>query len=663
MNFPRNPVAFLDEIVTRQKKWLRERPVVGESVRYMREAVDVQGRGQQFLEHYVYNPNPRFPDPTHTNCDLALLQLYEVWREKHNLRPIEAWDGTRLRPWLPATSNPNVPSHLSGSLRHFHDAYTRWRQDWNALDALGNAIESYFEDIRKHQVWSRPKGGGRLRLYRHNELNNIEVAPYSIRFWGFLKWADERRRTLLGENVPEYPHDEMSDIAFMDEFNQKHFPWHDDVFGNGECPSWQNQFGLKARHKYEMHTYGNGLEFLEFHGDLLAEYNTWLAKVGLPSTSEWRGGQDPWDPGIHHSAHILKQIGWAPWGIGGSNGKTLDPREYVTELYDPSLSAFDAASEMGAYFEGKMGVFFAFHGAGHVERCDIRDVYTNNYSVRFFHWHQWIDTEYKRLVGQLQKPKHFWNDPTRTLATPVPSAFFSKFKKRPEQKWPLTGEWVYRSFNGDDDWFSETDDHVEMAHWFTARLSLRQTEADNTVVIEGLLRGGYPGPDSPHYLYEVSGHLDQRNVHYELTPDWWEERSIIVMTARGQTEATKDHVYHYRGVLIPDWPDGKDQLRAIVGSVIRAERPDDRTLEGKVGSFIAIQKPDPTEGCPTDVATTTGLNVNDAINSRCPISGKSISADALLEYEGKVMGFCSKEHRDAVAASLTLLACDDEDQG
>lgn len=661
MKLPKNPIAFLDSIVARHKKWLHERPALGESVRYMREAVDQIRRGQQFLQHYVHNPDPKYPDPSDENCDLALLQLYEFWREKHELRPIEAWDGTRLRPWLPAESNPSVPVLLSGDLSHFHDAYTRWSGDWDEFDALGNAIESYFEDIRRHHTWSRPKCGGRLRLYRHNELNNIEVAPYSIRFWGFMKWADERRRTLMGESVTPYAHDDMSDITFMDEFNEKHFPWHDDVFGNGECPSWENQFGLKARHKYGMGTYGYGLEFIQYHGDLLDAYNSWLEQSGLPPTSKWRDGDDPWFPGTHHSAHILKQVGWAAqWGIAGSNGTALDAREYTPELYDPNLSAFDSASEMGAYFEGRDGVFFPFHGAGHLERCDIRDVYTNNYSLRFFHWHQWIDTSFQRLIRDLRKPKHFWDDPSRTLATPVPESFFSKFQKRPEQRWPLTGEWVYRSYNGDDNWFSKAKNHVEVSNWFTAKLSLKQSAKDRKVVIEGKLQGGYPDdPDTP-WIYDVNGHLDQRNVHYELTPDWWEERSIIVMTARGRTEATKGHVYRYRGYLIPDWPSGKGQIPAIVGSVIRVERPDART---KVGPFIAVRRQDLTEGCPPDIVQKTGLSVDDAVNTHCPISGTPISKDALLEYDGKVLGFCSKKHRDMVATSLTLLNCDKMEQG
>ena len=653
MEYPQNPIAFLDSIVTRHKTWLRQRAVLGESVRYMREAVDQRGRGQDFMKHYVHNPAPKHPDPEDENCDLALLQLYEHWRNLHGLRPIEPWDGTRLRPWLPANSNPSVPALLAGkSLRHFEDAYTRWTGAWEPLDALGNAIESYFEDLRRHHIWSRPKGGGKLRLYRHNELNNIEVAPYSIRFWGFMKWADERRRTLAGETVEPYPHDEDSDITFMDGFNQDHFPWHDDVFGNGRCPSWDNQFGLRAQQKYAMGTYGFGLEFLEFHGDLLAVYNRWLERVGMPATETWRAGPDPWVPGVHHSAHILKQVGWGDWGFGGTNGKPLDPRVYAADLYDENLSAFDSGSEMGAYFEGGQG-FTAFHGAGHIERCDIRDVYTNNYSLRFFHWHQWIDTAYQKLTDprRLDRPKHFWNDTERRLSTPIPPGFFSRFKPRPQQRWPLTGKWLYRSYLNE----ANPSPNNPGSLWFPAILTLEQSEQDAVITLDGLLEGGYPEQD-PRWVYDVNGHLDQRNVHARLTPDWWDERSIIVMTARGKTPQTNGHEYWYRGNLVPDWPTGKEQVQAIVGTVLRAVRPDDRTLEGTVYSFIAVRMDDLFAGGPAAGIRTTGLSIEDAVNKTCPMSGGAIVEDALLEHNGKVVGFCSKEHRDAFANFLALVS-------
>jgi len=580
MDFPQNPIAFVDLLVARHKSWLKARPRRGESIRYMREAVDQQGAGSEFMTYYVYNPEPAQPNPAAEDTDLALLQLYAHWRQEHGLRPIEPWDGSRLRPWLPEESNPTVPALLQGDLSHFNDAYVRWggNNEWPAIDALGNAIEQYFRDIRRHSIWSRPTGGGKLRLYRHNELNNIETAPYSIRFWGFLQWADDRRRTLAGERVQSYPHDKWSDITFMDQFNEAHFPWHDDVFGNGHCPKWHSQFGEKARHKYPMNTYGFGLEFLEFHSDLLDAYNDFLMRWNRPPTTSWRDGDQPWEPGIHHSAHILKQAGFGPWGIGGTNGEALAPEIFAPALLDPELSKFNTGSELGAYLEG----FGArYHGAGHLEHCDIRDPYTNNYSLRFFHWHQWIDGLYKRLLAQ-GKPK-ISDVSDEQYGDKVKDAFFGRFEAQPELKFPLTGTWTYRSYNNE----ANRDEDNLAALWFVADLTLEQSGNGQ---IAGKLQGGHPDPNSD-YVYDVEGFYDDRNVAYELTPDWWEQREIIVLTAKGATSATDGHVYEYRGHLVANWPNGKDRVPAFVGSVVRTKRPDDPTKEGKVGSFIAILQP------------------------------------------------------------------------
>jgi YHS domain-containing protein len=39
------------------------------------------------------------------------------------------------------------------------------------------------------------------------------------------------------------------------------------------------------------------------------------------------------------------------------------------------------------------------------------------------------------------------------------------------------------------------------------------------------------------------------------------------------------------------------------------------------------------------------LDIRQSINANCPISGKPVAADSLMEYEGRVIGFCTQEHR------------------
>lgn len=582
MDFPANPIAFLDQLADRIKTWVRHRARLGESLRYMGENVDQVGRGRDFLTHLVHNPNPAHPIPHSPHTDLALLELYDFWREQHGMRPIEPWDGTKLRPWLPSESNPSVPTLLNGDLSVFNSAMYRGRP-WGAkndessadgLDALGNAIESYFDEIRRFDVWGKPISGGTIRLYRHNDLNNMEVASYSIRFWGFLKWADGLRREFLGDPVPQYPHDNDSDITFMDDFNQDHFPWHDDVFGNGKCPSWQGQHGLRMHYKYPRGSQGYGLEFLEFHGDLIKAYNVWLQKSGRLPTTTWRTGWHPWQPGIHDTAYILKYAfsgifeGWHNiWGLGGSNGKALDPELYVRNLLDGELSLFDTAAELGLFLETCNE---GFHGVGHVERCDMRDQYLNNYSLRFFHWHTWIDQLYQKVKEQ-KKPLY---NPSIPLDQPVPG-LCSRFESPPQNDYPIAGVWTYRSYHNIGD--PEVDEK-----WFEAEMELEEAWNGR---LTGQLRSGHPD-----YVYDLEGRVDSSNVNFTHTPEWWDERLIIILTAKGATAKTQGHVYEYRGHLVANWPRGKNQVRALVGSVLRSRRPDDRSKEGTVGSFICVVK-------------------------------------------------------------------------
>ena len=49
------------------------------------------------------------------------------------------------------------------------------------------------------------------------------------------------------------------------------------------------------------------------------------------------------------------------------------------------------------------------------------------------------------------------------------------------------------------------------------------------------------------------------------------------------------------------------------------------------------------------------LKIEDCINSICPWSGRPVSADALMFYRGKTIGFCNPDCRDMfLKASATL---------
>jgi len=571
------PIAFINQLVSRHQRFLQRRPSSGEALRYMREAVDQVGRGAEFIRFYVHNPEPSNQDPEDPRNDLALLHLYEHWRETNNWQQIEPWDGSRLRPWLPAENNPRVPDLLKGDLAHFHDAWSRFNPSgtspdpykWDAIDAFGLEVETYFSEVRSHSTWSRPIGGGKLRFYRFNELNNIEMAPYSIRFWGFFKWVDFLRRILLNDKSAEKElrGAQSGDIAFMDEFNINHFTWHDDVFDNGHCPDIFDQFGRRQRHKYMMNTHGYAIEFMEFHGDVIKSYNKRMQEIGMPPTTDWV-------PDQYNSAHILKLAFGGPWGLGNSNGDILPIEKYAPELVEEGLPSFKTGAELGFYLEN-CGI--TWHGMGHVQNCDIRDVYTNNYSIRFFGWHQWIDGLYRRILSD--RPKYDKNLP---FEVPVPD--FCKGKAViPEIANPYEGAWTYRSFKnvGDPD---------EDPKWFVATMRLQEGDGLSSRgrpsgVVKGELDSGHPD-----YRYRLAGYLDKNNIQYEIKPPEHDERMILVMRAEGMTEATRGHVYEYRGYYQVPWSRGRDQTPTFSGSMMRSVRPDDPSLEGTVGTFHSVAK-------------------------------------------------------------------------
>ena len=48
------------------------------------------------------------------------------------------------------------------------------------------------------------------------------------------------------------------------------------------------------------------------------------------------------------------------------------------------------------------------------------------------------------------------------------------------------------------------------------------------------------------------------------------------------------------------------------------------------------------------------LKIDDCINEACPWSGKPVSADSLLRYHGKVVGFCNPGCRDKFQKAADL---------
>jgi hypothetical protein len=65
--------------------------------------------------------------------------------------------------------------------------------------------------------------------------------------------------------------------------------------------------------------------------------------------------------------------------------------------------------------------------------------------------------------------------------------------------------------------------------------------------------------------------------------------SSVRMTGVGKSDPASGWIYDYIGYLVPTWPNGVDQVPAIIGSVIRT-MPHGPGAAGVVASFIAVRQ-------------------------------------------------------------------------
>ncbi len=51
---------------------------------------------------------------------------------------------------------------------------------------------------------------------------------------------------------------------------------------------------------------------------------------------------------------------------------------------------------------------------------------------------------------------------------------------------------------------------------------------------------------------------------------------------------------------------------------------------------------------------STSLQLSDCLNQVCPWTGRPVSADGLMQYRGRVVGFCGQGERDRFARAMTV---------
>lgn len=135
----------------------------------------------------------------------------------------------------------------------------------------------------------------------------------------------------------------------------------------------------------------------------------------------------------------------------------------------------------------------------------------------------------------------------------------------------LVGKWTYRSFHNNP---------VPVAGDQEAALKLIFAEAEFSfeVVSETELRGA---------IDWGSGGLDLTGTIRPATATT--PLGVAIVGLGRPYSTTKDWEYDYNAFLAHQWPNGINQVPALVGSVLRA-KPHGNSAAGYVASFVAVKK-------------------------------------------------------------------------
>ena len=308
-----------------------------------------------------------------------MLARFEEWRSKYFLPPVRPWDGQSS---MDAEQSATVPG--AGALPA-------------TTDALGTSIREYYnQDFR-----------GALT----DELVDEVKAPYSYRYWAFIKWASDLRRRVLGlpvihvHKVFDRDGTVLSDKDFTDIFHQVHHVWHPNgAVGSGwtvPTPFFKTSV-CQHLGKKEISRTQVGAEFFEFHRDHLEIFDRWLARTGqqpTPSINTCAHDTDPNDPppaGVDVDASGYPHI--EDWS---ANPPEVIFDDVHTTYWTGDMPEFANLGEMGQRFATDFnqfptinvpGVFdTGYHGTGHVLNGDLFPPVDNNHSPRFFAWHGFND--------------------------------------------------------------------------------------------------------------------------------------------------------------------------------------------------------------------------------------------------------------------------------
>jgi hypothetical protein len=141
----------------------------------------------------------------------------------------------------------------------------------------------------------------------------------------------------------------------------------------------------------------------------------------------------------------------------------------------------------------------------------------------------------------------------------------------------LAGKWTYRSFFNDPVKVTDAPDEATAAKNLLALLfaeAVLTFQIPDDITLTGAIDWTGGGLDLQG---KISNQGDALTVH-------------IIGSGRAGTD-TKDWEYDYHAALAFQWPNGVNQVPAIVGTVLRAKPHGDNNPAGVTASFIAVKQP------------------------------------------------------------------------
>ena len=308
-----------------------------------------------------------------------MLSRYESWRSKYFQPPLRPWDGQSS---MEADQSAVVPGFgpLPGT-----------------TDALGTSVRQYYNST--------------YRISLTDELNDEVKAPFSYRYWAFMKWVSDLRKRVLGlpvihvHKVFDRDGTVLSEKDFTDIFHQVHHVWHPNgPIGSGWTQATPFLKTSAGQHigKKEISRTQVGAEFFTFHRDHIELFDRWLRRMGQDDVQAINTCAHDTDPNDPPPAGVDADFSGYPhiedWS---TNPPTVILNDVHTTYWEGDLSELANLGELGQLFATDFnqfplinvpGVFdTGYHGTGHVLNADLYPPVDNNFTPRFFAWHGYND--------------------------------------------------------------------------------------------------------------------------------------------------------------------------------------------------------------------------------------------------------------------------------